>query len=369
MVDVMQAWSGVGIPASLDGIALRPRRADASSTVPLVIKGAQASVYYLTDDNNGEWLLKKFLPGREPVPAYVAAIKSLIPCQPGFESGFERRVLKSSSVNASDYCTPEFESWIEGAILMPEVAAPTWAELAGSVRAGAKTLPRVERLFLCSKLSEKVDWLEAAGIAHRDLSGPNVMVDPINVEVHLIDWDSLYHHDLELPTNTVPGTDGYMAPFVRAKDDADPCLTWREGADRFALAILNAEILAASSESALVLGGGMFDQADLYKRTGKTVSDVRSYLQHSFPAAAKLLDAALTAPSFDKCPCPSDWINFLTAEMPDGAQEVWAEEGTPAEETRSIYAAPYEPHFVEVNSSAFVRLNRDAFVEAPRRRR
>lgn len=369
MVDVMQAWSGAGLPAVLDDIALKPRRADASSTVPLMIKGGQASVYYLTDDNNGQWLLKKFSPGREPGSAYVEAVRPLVPCRPGFESGYERRVLKGSSVSASAYTNPDFESWVDGTVLMREVAAPTWAELAASVKSGAKALPRVERLFLCGKLSEKVDWLESAGLAHRDLSAANIMVDPVNVEVHLIDWDSLYHASLALPPNAAPGTEGYTAPFVRADDGADARLTWQEGSDRFALAVLNAEILAVNAESALAAGGGLFDQDDLYNRTGRTVSDVRNHLQHSFPAAAKLLDAALTAPSFEKCPGPSDWINLLGAEMPGGAHEVWAEESTPAEEARSVYKPPYEPHFVEVKSSAFVRLNRRAFVEAPRERR
>lgn len=369
MVDVMQAWSGAGVPATLDDIALKPRRADASSTVPLMIKGGQASVYYLTDDNNKQWLLKKFSPGREPEPAYVEAVQPLIPCRSGFESGFERRVLKGSSVSAAAYSNPAFESWVDGTILMREVAAPTWAELAASIKSGAKALPRVERLFLCGKLSAKVDWLESASLAHRDLSAANVMVDPINVEVHLIDWDSLYHPSLGLPSNAVPGTEGYMAPFVRADGGADARLTWQEGADRFALAILNAEILAVNAESALSAGGGLFDQDDLYKRTGRTVSDVRNNLQHSFPGAARLLDAALTAPSFEKCPGPSDWINLLGTETPNGAHEVWAEETAPAEDARSVYKPPYEPHFVEVNSSAFVRLNRKAFVEAPQGRR
>lgn len=369
MVDVMQAWSGAGLAAVLDGIALTPRRAAASSTAPLMIRGEQASVYRLTDEGDRGWLLKKFLPGSQPPPAYVGAIQSVIPCRPGFESGFERRVLGSSSVSDSAYCNAEFASWIGGTILMREVAAPTWAELAASVKAGTKALPRVERLFLCGKLSEKVDWLESACLAHRDLSGANIIVDPLNVEVHLIDWDSLYHPTLDLPPNAAPGTEGYTAPFVRGDGGgADARLTWREGADRFALAILNAEILAAGTGSALV-SGGLFDQDDLFNRTGRTVSDVRNQLQHSFPAAGKLLDAALAAPSFEKCPGPSDWINLIGAEMPGGAQEVWAGESSPSEEARSVYTPPYEPHYAEVNRSAFVSLNRGAFVEAPRGRR
>jgi serine/threonine protein kinase len=354
----------MGQPAVLDGVALRPRTADAPSTIPLVTRGGQAWAYQLVDDNDEGWVLKKFLPGKQPDAAYLDEIRALVPNRQGFESGFERNVLNDSSVSASAYCEPEFQFWISGTVLMRQVVSPTWAELALSIREGTGSLSRVERLFLCAGLSEKLEWLESAGLAHRDLSSTNVMIDKVNAEVHLIDWDGLFHSSLALPPNATPGTDGYLAPFVEAGAAAAP-LTWQEHSDRFGLTILNAEILSVHAGSPLVGEGGLFDQEDLYKRAGGTVSEVHKNLQHHFPAAAKLLDAALGARSFEKCPSPTDWINLLNRELPNSAEAVWSEENSPVEEAQSIYAPSYEPHFVQVNSAAFVRVNRKAFVKAP----
>jgi serine/threonine protein kinase len=365
MADVMHAWAGAGQQAILDDVALRPRTTDASSTVPLVTRGGQAWAYHLVDDNDEGWILKKFLPGRQPGPAYLNEIRALIPNRPGFESGFGRKVLDGLSVAASAYCEPEFQSWVSGTILMRQVVSPTWAELAASIREGAKVLSRVERLFLCAKLSEELEWLESAGLAHRDLSSTNVMVDPVNIDVHLIDWDSLFHSTLLLPPDATPGTEGYMAPFVGAGGGTAARLTWQEHSDRFALAILNAEILSVNAGSPVAGEGGLFEQEDLSRRAGRTVSEVRHNLQHHFPAAAKFLDAALGARSFEKCPGPTDWINLINRELPNSAQAVWEEEGTPVEEAQSVYAPSYVPHFVGVNSEAFVRVDRKAFVKAP----
>lgn len=362
MTDVMHAWSGTGRQAVIDGVALRPRTADASSTVPLVTRGGRSLVYHLVDDNDAGWMLKKFLPGREPGRAYLGEMRALIPDRPGFESGFGQKVLDDLSVSASAYCEPEFRSWVGGAVLMRQVISPTWAELALSIREGAQVLSRVERLFLCARLSEKLEWLESAGLAHRDLSSTNVMIDPLNAEVHLIDWDGLFHATLPPPLNAAPGTEGYSAPFAGGSGAAP---AWQEHSDRFGLTILNAEILSVNAGSPRAGEGGLFDQKDLDKRAGGTVSEIRGDLQRHFPGAAGLLDAALAARSYEECPSPTDWLNLTNRELPNSAQDVWGEEGSPDEDARSIYAAPYEPHFVEVNCAAFVRVDRKAFVKAP----
>jgi serine/threonine protein kinase len=360
MADVMHAWSGTGQQAILNEVALKPRTVDTLSTAPLMSRGTQSWVYYLVDDNDEGWVLKKFLPGRQPDTAYLREIQALVPNRPGFESGFARKILDDLSVSATAYCEPEFKSWISGTVLMRQVVSPAWAELADSIRQGAKVLSRVERLFLCAKLSEKIEWLESVGLAHRDLSSTNVMVDPLNVEVHLIDWDNLFHSTLP-PSNALAGTDGYIAPFAGASGRQN----WQENSDRFGLTILNAEILSADAGSPLTGEGGLFDQEDLRNRAGRTVLEVFNRLQHHFPAAAEILDAALIARSFEKCPGPTDWLNLINRELPNSAQAVWGEESSPVEEKQSVYAPAYEPHFVRVNSSALVRVNRKALVKAP----
>jgi serine/threonine protein kinase len=363
MVDVIQSWLGSGQYAILNGIAVRPVRLDDLSPMPLVARGEQASSYYLVDDEANGWILKKFFPETEPDSGYLKAIQTLIPRRSGFESGFDRQVLESLSVSGSGYFDAEFSAWIEGAILMPQVMSPTWAEVSASIREGSAVLSRVERLLLCQKLSEIVGWLESAGLAHRDLSSTNVMLDTLNIEIHLIDWDSLYHVALEMPLNTTCYAGGYSAPFVKADGLEDARTSWQHSSDRFGLTILNVELLMTSAD--LSLSGGLVVQDDLQTWSGRSLDTVRESLRRSFPAAVELLNAALAARNFAECPSPSEWVDFTERELSRSDQTTWDEASAPSAEVESLYTADYQPHFVEVNKSTFVRINQRAFVRAP----
>ena len=132
---------------------------------------------------------------------------------------------------------------IENTILMPLVRGSDWANVADKVRAGKINLTSEQRLLLCRNLSEKVSILERSNVSHRDLSSTNVFVDTNTWNVHLIDWDSIFHSSLTFPPNTTFGTNGYVAPFVRVNGSEDPHIRWRCGADRFSLAVLNVEFL------------------------------------------------------------------------------------------------------------------------------
>jgi hypothetical protein len=363
MVDAIQSWLASGQFAVINDIAVIPRRLDDLSPLPLTVRGTQALAYYLMDDHDQGWVLKKFFPAIRQDDRYVDAIQSLIPEKPGFESGFERQVLRSSSVSSSAYCQADFRTWIDGSILMPQVMAITWADLSDSIRQGDTVLSKVERLLLSQKLAEMVGWLESAGLAHRDLSSTNIMMDALNIEIHLIDWDSLYHSTLEIPPNTSCGTQGYIAPFVEDGGAGEVRTSWQESADRFALAMLNVELR--------VMGGGLsireisIDQDELQNRGGKRLEAVRANLRHISPTAVELFDAAIAARSFAECPSPTDWIELAEIELASSGQSTWDGESSAAVNEENIYAADYQPHFVEVNESAFVKLNQRAFVKAP----
>jgi serine/threonine protein kinase len=367
MVDVIQSWLGSGEYAVLNDTVVKPCRLDEMSPAPLMARGKQGSAYYLIDDQGESWILKKFFPETQPDNAYLETIQALVPRRPGFESGIERQVLRSSSVSGLGYSETEFLAWVEGAILMPQVMSPTWSEVAASIREGSAGLSRVERLLLCQKLSEMVGWLESAGLAHRDLSSTNVMLDSLNVEVHLIDWDSLYHASLEMPVNTTLGTDGYIAPFITTDGIEDPGATWQQNSDRFGLTVLNVELLLTTAGPSL--SGSLPLQEDSPNPSGRSLDEARERLRRSFPAAVEFLNATLAARSFAECPSPSEWIELTEKELSTSEQTTWDEANAPAVEAASRYAADYEPHFVAVNTSAFVRINHAAFVRAPAARR
>ena len=367
MIDTVTAWLASGEDAVLNGITLRPSSHPNFSTVPAMISGDQGTTYQLLDNSDNKWMLKKFAAGMQPTSEYVDAIQDLVPTRSQFESGFRRIVLNEAGAGASSYQEPEFLAWAEGTVLMPHVAGYTWGELMQIITEGGRTLSKIERLLLCSRLSEAVDLLEASGLSHRDLSQSNVIVDALNVEVSLIDWDSLYHNSLPQQANSTAGSDGYIAPFVRANGSAHPHRTWREHADRFALAVLNAELLTVNSGSRRHVDGGLFDQAELNGRTGQTLIAVKNRLRQLSPAAVTLLDGALNAASFEQCPSPVAWLDVIKQELEKGADSVWTEEET--EDPVTVFTPKYEPHFVEIDMSAFVKIDPGVFVKAPGRRR
>lgn len=315
MADVIREWLQANEYAVLDNIHLFPRRSETTSGLPMVIESEEGFAYFFVDNVDRGWILKKFLPEQEFDPAYTNAIQSLIPPLPGFESGFQRKVLKSSSASSIGFCNREFREWIDGTILMPQVVAPSWAELAEAIRNGSLRLSRSERLLLCRNLSELVAALESACLAHRDLSSRNVLVNHTSTQVHFVDWDSLYHVSLTMPANTSSGTNGYSARFVRKEGRKLFYLTWREKVDRFALSILNSEFLAIREGSACVEEGGLLRQSDIDHKHGPTLSEMREALNQSFPDALHLFDQAINASDFVDSPSPSDWIRFALGQL------------------------------------------------------
>src|SRR5215213_10252880 len=119
--DVAQTWLKSNTRASVEGIELFPQENTYLKGNPLVIARGQAQAFYLHDETKRVWILKKFLPGRNPDAQYVRAIQTLVPRHAGFESGYQRMVLSRSSVAASALPSPDFAQWIEHTILMPLV--------------------------------------------------------------------------------------------------------------------------------------------------------------------------------------------------------------------------------------------------------
>lgn len=369
MLNILQAWLASHQPAMIDDISLLPRLKQGLSAEPLVTQGDESTLYHVVDEDQNGWLIKKFCLGHEPEPSYAAAIQLLVPDLPGLESGFGRKRLGWESVRPEAWGNDEFRAWIEGTVLIPEVIAPTWAELTESIRDGSRLLSNVERLLLCQKLSEKVSWLEAAGLAHRDLSSRNVMIDPTNVEIHLIDWDGLYAPQLSLPAHANCGTEGYVAPIANCDEFSGVELTWCSKADRFSLAVLNAELLVVRTGSRPFGRSGLLDQEEIHQRTGRTLDEVRNSLRLNFPAVLNLFDEALAAQSFDDCPGPNHWLDLTASLLEATAASVWDEENSTSEEESTIYSRPYEPHFVEIDETIFVKIDPAIFVKAPDDRR
>jgi internalin A len=306
MSDIIDRWLKSAKFAIIEGLALRPRESPFLKGTALVTSRGQANVYFL---NNGtRWILKKFLEGRKPGTKYLEAIAKVLPKDHfGFESGIQRKLLRESSLSGDGYYSTEFSEWLCDAVLMPSVTGYDWAFWADKLRDDRLSLSQQQRLQLCKHLSEHIICLEENGISHRDLSSTDIMIDSQTWQVHLIDWDSLYHDSLDMPENTTFGTYGYLSPIIKES----PHNSWCQYSDRFALAILNVEFLLMTKGYPLTGDGGMFEQKELNNRYGPGISKALNDLHKDFPEAASLFSTALDANSFEQCPSPQAWLRVV----------------------------------------------------------
>ena len=337
-------WLHSGQDAVVAGLRLRPRPHPQSRHLPLATSMGQAAVFYLDGDGQREWMLKKFHPGRAPDAAYVAAIRSLVPREAGFESGSERRCLIGSMVSSAGYTAHDFVAWIEGTILMPRVRASAWSDFLGELRDGTIDLDVPARLGIAEDFCKKVEALEAGRVAHRDLSATNVMLDDEHA-IHFIDWDSLYAPSLRMPANTTIGTNGYTAPYMREAGD-DPRASWTAGADRFALAVLVLETFAAQRGCAFTGDGCLLEQEEIHARRGLTLDAATAAAGARAKDVIPLFAKALAAKTPRECPGPRQWFRALKRSRP----------------RRARAAARPQPGFVSLDRGMFVSLDRSRFV-------
>jgi hypothetical protein len=113
-----------------------------------------------------------------------------------------------------------------------------------------------------------------------------------------------------MPNATTCGTTGYTSPLAWNNGNLDPRVTWCQNADRFTLALLNAEFLLTDPTMPATGEGGIFDQEELRARAGKKISSILSKLNSQHPLAAQLLDAAINSNNFSSCPSPQDWFSL-----------------------------------------------------------
>lgn len=307
----VELWLRGGQYCQVAAVELRPAAHPILPQVPLSISRGQAEAFYFIASNNGQWIIKKFHPGRSPDVAYLQIVAQVVPNQAPFVCGAARRVLSASDLTSRG--PAGLDRWLAGSVLMPRIQGVDWSALTDRLHEGDLVLSAETRARLCRNLAQAVAELERHECAHRDLSSGNVYIDHANWDVSLIDWDSLYHPRLTMPANTTGGTAGYIAPFVWVGQGVDAAATWVEYADRFSLAICCVEFLVVTRGTVLANDGGMFRQDELVQRAGPAINHTRSVLRRDFPIAAPLFDQAIGATCYADCPSPDDWITFTNS--------------------------------------------------------
>jgi len=310
--NIVDEWLTSGRSAWIGPHRLCPVEHTCAKGKPLSSQKGQAEAFFLIDDNGNGWILKKFQPARTLAPSYLARVATVLPRERAFLCGTERQILTTGVLQKAkgSHYNKDLDRWLDGTILMPRVKGIDWANLADEIRDGQVVLEPPLRLALCRNLTRLVELLEAHGCAHRDLSCGNVFIEAGTGEVCLIDFDSLFHPSITMPNATTCGTDGYTAAYAWANGNLDPRRTWRKGADRYGLALLNVEMLLVDCGAEATGEGGIFRQEELKNRSGRGIDSTVGRLKAHYPQAATLLLQAIHSRTPADCPSPQAWNRF-----------------------------------------------------------
>ena len=315
--EAVDNWLSSGRRALIDKISLKPIEHSLRKGKPLSSKKGQAEVFFLAEVKGSWWILKKFHGNCRLDSQYLEAISTLLPKESGFLCGTNRRVLGRGALwhAQGHYYNNDLDCWLDGTILMPQITGLDWAGLADKIRDNNIILHPNHRFTICRNLTRLIEMLEDRQCCHRDLSCGNVFIDPITLEVFLIDFDSLYHPSLSIPDATTCGTMGYTAHQAWNQGQLDPSRTWCPYVDRYALSLLNAEILLVEYGTDTTNDGGIFDQDELKSQRGKGLNSILKRMRKRYPTAAQLLKSTIRSTSFAKCPSPEQWHQYIDTQI------------------------------------------------------
>jgi hypothetical protein len=213
------------------------------------------------------------------------------------------------------------------AVLMPWIEGPTWVE----VMLEKRPLTPQQALDLARAFAQVLVRMEEQGLAHCDLSGPNVLLPMLagqtadgrpqtayspSSTVELVDVEGLYAPGLPRPEVLPSGSAGYAHRTAREG-------LWGPTADRFAGAVLLAEMLGWGDESVreACYGETYFDPAEMPGQGSANPPRYRTLLsalaRHYGQPVADLFERAWTSETLADCPTFGEWLVALP-EQPVG---------------------------------------------------
>jgi len=189
------------------------------------------------------------------------------------------------------------------ACLMPWVMGATWQE----VMIESRPLTEVQSLELSFALVRILATMEQKGLAHCDLSGPNIILpgldDPaFKAPVALVDVEEMYGTTLSRPEKLSAGSPGY-AHKAAARG------IWNVHADRFAGAIILAEMLCWCDEEIRkqVYGEQFFDPAEIHQDSER-YRLIKNTLEKLWGSPlSNLFDRTWYSNTLEECPNFIEW--------------------------------------------------------------
>ena len=308
----------------INGVTYRIAEHPAAPGFPYGQEGRAGIVYQLLPSPTGRWaggegaMALKVFRARFRTPALVSQAEKLAAFAdlPGLTVC--RRSVLTPQRNA-DLLRREPD--LTYAVLMPWIEGPTWTE----VMLEKRPLTPQQALDLARAFADLLSRMEQNGLAHCDLSGPNVLLPMLAGQtadrrpqtayrppsaVELVDVEGLYAPGLPRPEALPSGSAGYAHRTAREG-------LWGPTADRFAGAVLLAEMLGWGDESVreACYGETYFDPAEMPGQGSANPPRYQTLLsalaRHYGQPVADLFERAWASETLADCPTFGEWLVAL----------------------------------------------------------
>ncbi|WP_211745828.1 hypothetical protein [Paenibacillus sp. Marseille-Q4541] len=291
----------------INGITYLVGQHPAAPGIAYAQTGRQGTVYKLIPADGNEYeskALKVFFP-KFRVPAMV------------YQS---EQMEKYSEVSGLQVCnrdvlTPERNGKLISehgdllySVLMPWISGITWFDII----CDKKLLTPSESLTLAASFAGIGSAMEQRGIAHCDLSAPNVLI-PFFSEVEqpegssaveLVDVEQIYSPKMDRPDALLAGSAGYAAHRIVNSG------LWSSYADRFAGAVILAEMLGYSDQDIVqrTYGESYFDQRELQTSCDRYIKLLQFLERRYGRKISELFSRAWNSQDLSSCPTFGEWL-------------------------------------------------------------
>jgi hypothetical protein len=285
------------------GVAVHFRTTEHPNAPGIVhaMEGAKGRVYSLQAADGARYALKVMKP-RHKLPDLASGCQAI-----------ERFKTLSGMTVCNRYCLTTSSApltvrelpQLEFAILMPWIEGRSWFDVVA-----AKTrqpMSARQARDIAAAFAVVCAGLEDAGVAHCDLSAGNIIVvggAPPRIE--LIDVEDIFAPGLQPPKFKSAGTPGYQHAMSATGQ-------WGPDVDRFAAAVLVAEMLAWCDPKIVrdAYGESIFDPVELQSRQSSRFKSVLAVIDRTVPGSGVLFERAWKSNSFAECPKLSEWRALL----------------------------------------------------------
>jgi len=320
----------VGDRLSINGTTYSIAEHPAAPGMPYGQAGRRAIVYQIVADDDRR-ALKVFKPHFR-TPALLLSARNLAPYAslPGLQV-CERVVVAPERHVALLQQHPD----LAYAVLMPWIEGPTWMET--MIR--KQPLMCQQSLTLARSLAEILAAMEEKGLAHCDLSGPNMMLPVLlpspaggreaggEGRIALVDVEEMYGAGFDRPEVLSSGSGGYAHRSVAGG-------IWGPEGDRFAGAVLLAEMLGWCDERVreAAWGESYFESEEMQADSERYRLLVGVLRERWGEGVTEAFQTAWLSEQLNDCPSMRAWAELLLAA---GEEQTTAVEWEPIGEEKS----------------------------------